>query len=291
MSVPRLSIFGRVLRPNCQSGLWVGRSSKRWVSVIAGFGPMCNPHFEMVSFEGREGVMVMIFSARQIRRVSALVMLAISGWSSPPVEGQSPHPRPSSFFGTITVEGGPLASGSEVAAWIGDTPFAVTVATDLGGETRYRLDVPGDVAETPGVEGGSPGDEIRFRVAGGEVSTTAIWVDGSHVVLDLEATFGPDLSLDIDDGASEIVPGDVGTYELTVVHHGGVTAANTALRFSLPTGVSLVSASDGATQQDGEVLWPHFDLAGGMSAVRSADPAADYSRAEPVGHCPYLSRR
>ncbi|HEY3215102.1 MAG TPA: OmpA family protein [Candidatus Eisenbacteria bacterium] len=59
-------------------------------------------------------------------------------------------------------------------------------------------------------------------------------------------------------------------YALTVTNHGPSSASTIALRDTLPTGVTFVSASDGGTQSGGVVTWPNVaSLANGASFTRT----------------------
>ena len=179
-------------------------------------------------------------------------------------------PRPSSFFGRITVGGNALVPpGTRVSAWIGGIPYAETFSLLSGNESVYRFDVPGDVESTSAIEGGRPGETIVFRVAGVAVPQTAVWQDGLYRQLDLTAAIGPDLSVAKTDGRDQAAPGDTITYTLTVTNLGEGTASGVAVRDTLPDGTTFVSASNGGTTAGRVVTWPAFDLADGASVTRT----------------------
>lgn len=81
------------------------------------------------------------------------LLIAATTWVTVALHA-APAPRPSTFFGIVTVDGIPVPLGTPVSAWLGDVPFAETSTFHLGGESVFRLDVPGDVVETVGLEGG-----------------------------------------------------------------------------------------------------------------------------------------
>ena len=74
-----------------------------------------------------------------------------------------------------------------MTAWVNGTQFAETQTFLDGAASVYRLDVPGDDPDTPGVEGGRDGDSVRFKVAGFDADQTATWRSGSYARLDLTA--------------------------------------------------------------------------------------------------------
>lgn len=181
----------------------------------------------------------------------------------------APAPRPSSFFGAVTVGGEAVAPGTPVSAWVGGVPFAETVTFEVAGEAVFRLDVPGDVAETAAVEGGVEGQEVAFRVGNAVAAEVAVWSDGTVARVDLSAAAGPDLAIAKDDGVPTADPGDLLTYTIAVTNHGPGPASGIEIEDALPVGTSFVSASDGGALSAGLVAWPPFDLAEGASATRT----------------------
>ena len=119
-----------------------------------------------------------------------------------------PDPRPASFFGTVTVDGNPVADGTLVSASIGGTEFAAATTFTDAGLSVYRLDVPGDNPTTPQVEGGVDGQTVVFRIEGSDAPETGAWLDGAHVPVDLTGSPGTDLSLTKDDGVAVASPGE-----------------------------------------------------------------------------------
>ncbi|MES1243091.1 MAG: FG-GAP-like repeat-containing protein, partial [Acidobacteriota bacterium] len=186
--------------------------------------------------------------------------------------GGAPPPRPSSFYGTVTVGGAGgsnAAAGTVVSAWIGGVRFAETAVVVADGLSVYRLDVPGDIPGTAAVEGGQSGQTIAFKVAGAQVPQTAVWQDGTAFRLDLTAPVGPDLTVSVGDGATEASPGATLTYTISVLNHGSGTAKGVVVRDTLSAATAFVSASDAGTATGVVVAWPAFDLAEGQSATRT----------------------
>ncbi len=192
-------------------------------------------------------------------------------------------PRPSSFFGRITLEetAGPTPPGTRISVWIGGIRYTETFSLLSGGESVYRIDVPGDVEGTPAVEGGQPGQTIRFRVAGVEAQQTAVWQDGLYERRDLIAEVGPDLAVTQTDGRDRVAPGETVTYTLTIENRGEGTATGVTVRDTLPDPVTFVGASDGGVTAGRVVTWPAFDLAEGASVTRTV--TARVAAALPAG--------
>jgi uncharacterized repeat protein (TIGR01451 family) len=183
---------------------------------------------------------------------------------------QETPPRPSSFFGRVTVGGTvEVPPGTRITAWIGGIRYSETFSVLDNGQSVYRIDVPGDNPNTPAVEGGQPGQTITFRVAGVQVPQTAVWQDGLYESLDLTASFGADLAVSQTDGRDRAAPGDTITYTLVIENRGEGAATGVTVRDTLPDSVTFVSASDGGTTAGRVVIWPAFDLAEGASAVRT----------------------
>ena len=98
-------------------------------------------------------------------------------------------PLPSSFYGTVKVDGANVPLGTMVSAWIDGVKYAeTTVSTEFAGDTVYSLDVPGDDPATPGIiEGGVPGDTIVFQIGSLAAGQTAPWQGGINVEFNLTA--------------------------------------------------------------------------------------------------------
>jgi hypothetical protein len=94
-------------------------------------------------------------------------------------------PLPSSFYGTVKVDGANVPVGTTVSAWINGVKYAETTVLLYEGDTVYSLDVPGDDPETPNVEGGISGDAVIFHIDDQGADQTASWQSGTNVNLDL----------------------------------------------------------------------------------------------------------
>jgi len=97
-------------------------------------------------------------------------------------------PRPASFYGTVTLNGANVPLPASVEGLIDGVAYAASPVMESGGATVYALDVPGDIPERVGKQGGQAGETIQFRVAGLPCAQTATWTEGVHLNLNLSAT-------------------------------------------------------------------------------------------------------
>jgi hypothetical protein len=96
---------------------------------------------------------------------------------------------PSSFNGTVKVDGANVAAGTVVSARINGVQYSSSTVTTYLGDTVYFFDVPGDDPSTPSVvEGGVEGNTIVFSIGGTIADQTGIWHSGTSVELNLTAT-------------------------------------------------------------------------------------------------------
>jgi hypothetical protein len=95
-------------------------------------------------------------------------------------------PLPSSFYGTVKVNGVNATAGTQVSAKINGTQYAYTIVQLYQGDMVYSLDVPGDDPATTGViEGGVAGDTVVLWVDGTPANETTPWQSGKNVVRNL----------------------------------------------------------------------------------------------------------
>jgi len=100
-------------------------------------------------------------------------------------------PLPSSFYGTVKVNGGNVPDGTLVRALIGGQAYAQARTQTYQGDSVFNLDVPGDDSSSTGaIEGGREGDTIGFEVGGVIAGQTGIWHSGTNVRLNLTVS-GP----------------------------------------------------------------------------------------------------
>ena len=75
-------------------------------------------------------------------------------------------PLPSSFYGSVTVNGADVPEGTSVQALVNGQVFAETLVQVYQGGSVYVLTVPGDDPTTSEVEGARDGELIQFQVEG-----------------------------------------------------------------------------------------------------------------------------
>lgn len=98
-----------------------------------------------------------------------------------------PPPMPSSFYGIVKMNGSNVPSTTKVSAWINGIKYSEETVIMYNDDTVYSLDVPGNVAGTPEIEGGKPGDTIIFFIGNQVANQTDVWQSGSNTELNLSA--------------------------------------------------------------------------------------------------------
>ena len=96
-------------------------------------------------------------------------------------------PLPSSFYGTVKLDGANVPDGTVVSAWIRGVKYTETQTLTYLGDSVYAVRVPGDDLETPEVEGGVEGDTIIFMVGETAAIEVGTWHSGTDVELNLTA--------------------------------------------------------------------------------------------------------
>ena len=92
----------------------------------------------------------------QKRLITTILLLVLFMGTYSMVEAVPP--LPSSFHGTVKVNGAYVPAGTVISAWIDDVQYAQTTTELYLGESVYAIDVPGDDSSTAGIiEGGAPG--------------------------------------------------------------------------------------------------------------------------------------
>jgi uncharacterized repeat protein (TIGR01451 family) len=213
-----------------------------------------------------------------------LTLLALAG----PLAATAP-PLPSSLFGLASSDGAPVPSGQEVSAWSAGELLATSATYDEAGEARYRLDIPGDRAETSEIEGAVEGQLVEIRLGSAVVASTA-WRSGEYRRIDLAVAAGPDLSVELADGTDRIAAGETRVYTLTARNLGTVASRGVALEVELPSGLAVLAASDGGAASAAGARWPAFDLAAGEAQVRTLSVEAGQAFAAGVEELTVVAR-
>lgn len=97
-------------------------------------------------------------------------------------------PLPSSFYGTVKVNGANVPDGTLVQAKINGNVYAQTKTLTYQGDSVYSLDVMGDDTSTTTIEGGHDGDTVAFTIGGHPASQTGTWKGGTNVNLNLSVS-------------------------------------------------------------------------------------------------------
>ena len=104
-------------------------------------------------------------------------------------------PLPSSFYGTVSLNGSNIVEGTVIEALINDKVIAVSQTLHYEGKSVYSIDVNGDDSSTTQVEGGKEGDVIYYRIGGLMAKETGSWHSGVNFELNLtinaQATLQP----------------------------------------------------------------------------------------------------
>jgi hypothetical protein len=95
---------------------------------------------------------------------------------------------PSSFYGTVKINGADVPDGTLVQALINGKVINEIQTQTYQGDSFYSLDVPGDDPDTLDVEGGQDGDTIEFMIGGIVVDQAGTWKSGTIVALNISAS-------------------------------------------------------------------------------------------------------
>jgi hypothetical protein len=95
---------------------------------------------------------------------------------------------PSSFYGTIQVDGANVKPGTIIKALLENQVFAEGVTLMYEGTSVYMINVPGDDNYTQEIDGGREGEQIFFEVGGLVADQSGTWHSGTNVELNLTVT-------------------------------------------------------------------------------------------------------
>lgn len=150
-----------------------------------------------------------------------------------------PPGLPSSFFGTVKIDGVNVPLTTTLSAWIDGVKYAESGVSLCLADTVYGLDVPADDLSTPVKEGGVTGDIVTFRIGSRPAQQTAQWRSGVNVLLPLSRLSpGAPFSLTLEAKPSDAVVGQ--TVALTATVHdrqGQAVEDGTPVTFSATLGV------------------------------------------------------
>lgn len=94
-------------------------------------------------------------------------------------------PFPSSFYGTVKVNGANVPDGTVIQALVAGQVHAEAYTQTYQGNSVFALDVAGDDPGTAALEGGREGDTIQFKIGGRIADQTAVWHGGTNIALNL----------------------------------------------------------------------------------------------------------
>ncbi len=126
-----------------------------------------------------------------IRIITGVLMAAMVFLALSPTAAEAVPPMPSSFYGTVKLNGSNVPDGTKVFAWIGGVKYCETETETYQGDSVYSMDVPGDDPDTPEKDGGVEGETIVFKIAGYTADQTGTWHSGTSLPLNLTAAEGP----------------------------------------------------------------------------------------------------
>lgn len=98
---------------------------------------------------------------------------------------------PSSFYGTVQVDGANVPPGTTIQALIENRVFAEGETQMYEGKSVYSLNIPGDDNDTPEMDGDREGDLISFEIDASVAEQSGVWHSGTNVELNLTASSNP----------------------------------------------------------------------------------------------------
>lgn len=107
-----------------------------------------------------------------------------------PVQSTIPPPPalPANFRGVVYVDGAYVAAGTIISVEGDGGVYAEAEAFLRDGQSRYAVNVPEDNPLTPGKDGGSAGEVLRFRIGTQLAEQQATWESGK--IEDLTLSIG-----------------------------------------------------------------------------------------------------
>lgn len=117
----------------------------------------------------------------------ALLLLWLAGGLTPRPALAFP-PLPSSFYGTVKVNGQNVPDGTVVRALIDGQVYAEAPTQTYQGNSVYSVDVKGDDSDTPERDGGLPDAVVQFEIGGVPADQTGLWRSGTNIEINLTAS-------------------------------------------------------------------------------------------------------
>ncbi len=124
----------------------------------------------------------------KIQRTFSVLFLTIALVLSNISTALAMPPLPSSFYGTVKLDGANVAVGTIISARIDGVQYASEAASLSGSNTIYSFSVPGDDPDTEEIiEGGVTGDIVVFYIGSYLADQTATWRSGRNTSVNLTA--------------------------------------------------------------------------------------------------------
>ncbi len=142
----------------------------------------------------------------KIQRVFTAVFLAFALLLANVAVARAMPPLPSSFYGTVKLDGANVPTGTVVSARINGVIYAWGTALIYEGDTVYTFDVPGEDTDEPGIQGGVPGDTVVFYIGDYIADQTAPWQGGTLEELNLTASTNRTVVFDANGGTGTMSP-------------------------------------------------------------------------------------
>lgn len=117
-----------------------------------------------------------------------LLWLALPGSRLRAEQVSPPPPIPSSFYGTVLVNGQNVPNATTISVGNDGVIYWRTRVFMSDGVSRYRMNVPGDRSETYAHDGGTSGEVLEFVIGGLPAQQTGAWQSGGNELLNLTAT-------------------------------------------------------------------------------------------------------
>jgi hypothetical protein len=169
-------------------------------------------------------------------------------------------PLPSSFYGTVKVNGANVPDGTPVKAVIDGQTYGEAQTQTYQGDSVYSLDIKGDDLDTSAIDGGKEGDTIVFMIGKETAEQTGTWQGGTNT----------NLNLSVSSIAGQETP-DPALTQAATSSEGGPTATEMAPLSAELTGPA--STSETAANPDNEpvlannILWVTGILVGAAILV------------------------
>jgi hypothetical protein len=208
-------------------------------------------------------------------------------------------PIPSDFYGYLHFNDVPPSLGDMVEAYVPGVALPIAtgaIITDPDTVSlAYQIDVPGDLSDTPGKEGGVEGDTVTFMIAG-RVVATGVWHGGTNVRLDFhppQALPGGPYNGLVDapislSGLANDAGSDVATYSWDLDNNGSFETPGQNVSNHWPTvgtktiGLQVTDANGGVGKDTATVNIASITL-GSLNPTYDGSAKAATATTDPVG--------